>query len=369
MQTAQRGVGIKNSTALINVRGGAKGDSFGKAKTLTQFREPRDQSYDEKNYETGIIRVPIKDGYNYFYVKDNKKVSDKDLKRILSLKLPPAWNNVWISGNARSDIQAVGVDSKGRKQYKYNEKHALEAEHKKFIRLYDFLKQLPKLNRTIGTHSRENVYNINHVIATMLKLVQALHMRVGKEQYAKENKSYGISSLKKTHVKIDGDTIRFRFKGKSNQMLSYTTHDKLIAEHINLLLKLEGEKLFQYIDTENKIKRVDDMDLNNYIQTYMGKDFTIKDFRTYAANYYFVKALLNETRLHGNNIKKNILNAVKVSAKHLSHTKSISKKAYIMSFCIDLYTEHPEFFISRKYEDANNVLEEILKLYKKSIKS
>lgn len=337
----------------MNQIGGAKGE----------------QSYDEKNYETGIIRVPIKNGYNYFYVKDNKKVNDKDLKRILSLKLPPAWNNVWISGTSKSDIQAVGIDSKERKQYKYNDKHSLEAEHKKFIRLYDFLKQLPKLNKTINIHSKENVYNINHVIATMLKLVQVLHLRVGKEQYAKENKSYGISSLKKTHVKIDGDTIRFRFKGKSKQMLSYTMHDRLIAEHINLLLKLEGDKLFQYIDEENKIKRVNDLDLNNYIQTYMGKDFTIKDFRTYAANYHFIKALLHEIKLHGNNIKKNIFNAIKVSAKQLSHTKSISKKAYIMSFCIDLYIEHPEFFISRKYDDVNDVLEKVLKLYKKSIKS
>jgi DNA topoisomerase IB len=99
----------------------------------------------------------------------------------------------------------------------------------------------------------------------------------------------------------------------------------------------------------------------------VGIEFTIKDFRTYAANYHFIKALLAETKLHGNNIKKNIINAVKVSAKHLSHTKSISKKAYIMSFTVNLYIDHPEFFVTRKYDDPNNVLIEILKLYKKVI--
>lgn len=341
-----------NTTYQFEQTGGSKG-------------EP---SYDEKHYDTGIIRVPAGEKYNYFYVKNNKRVSKKDLERILALKIPPAWNNVWISGDPNSDIQVVGVDSKKRKQYKYNEKHTFEAEQKKFLRLEEFIKYIPKLNKNISNHMKKNVYDIDHVIATMLKLVQELHLRVGKEQYAKKNKSYGVSSLKKTHVRIDGDMIRLRFKGKSNQMLSYTLHDKSVADHLNILLKLEGDKLFQYIGEDNIIKKVSDVDINDYIRKYMGEDFTIKDFRTYAANYYFVKALLQETRLHGNNTKRNILNAVKISAKHLSHTKSISKKAYIMSFCVDLYMKHPEFFISHKYDDVNEILLKILKAYSSHVK-
>jgi DNA topoisomerase-1 len=144
-------------------------------------------------------------------------------------------------------------------------------------------------------------------------------------------------------------------------------HERDVANHINILLKLSGDKLFQYIDETGNIKKVSDGDLNNYIQTYMGTEFTIKDFRTYAANYYFIKALLDETKLHGNNTKKNIINAIKVSAKQLGHTKNVSKKAYVMSFSVNLYLEHPEFFVTRKYENIDKVLLEILKLYKKSI--
>lgn len=324
-------------------------------------------SYDEKHYDTGIIRVPVKSGYAYYYVKNKTPASDTDLDRILKLKLPPGWNNVWISGDKKSDIQAVGIDSKNRKQYKYNEKHTIVAEKKKFLRLYDFIKAIPKLDRVLTRHSKLHVYDKRRVIVTMLRLVKELHMRVGKEQYAQKNKSYGISSLKKTHLKIDGDLIKFSFKGKSNQRLNYSLRDPVIKAHLQLLLKLNGEKLFQYIDENNAIRRITDLDLNQYIQAYMGDEFTVKDFRTYAANFYFVKTLLNETKKHSNNIKKNIINAIKVSAKHLSHTRNISKKSYIMSYCIDLYTAHPEFFVSKKYDDPQDVLIDVLKTYKKNI--
>lgn len=328
-------------------------------------------SYDEKHYESGIIRVLKKTGekftYDYFYVKNKRPVTKEDMERITKLKLPPAWNNVWISSDKKSDIQAVGIDSKGRKQYKYNEKHTIAAEKTKFLRLFDFIHALPKLNRNLHKHNNLHVYNKNSVIATMLELVKELHFRIGKEQYAKENKSYGISSLKKSHIKIDGDLIKFNFKGKSNQRLSYSLRDPKIRTHLQMLLRLDGEKLFQYIDESNSIRHVSDLDINQYIQTYMGKEFSAKDFRTYAANFYFIKALLNETKKHSNNIKKNIINALKVSAKHLSHTRNISKKSYVMSYCIDLYVSHPEFFISRKFNDPKDVLVDVLKSYKVNV--
>lgn len=324
-------------------------------------------SYDEKHYESGIVRVAVKGGYKYFHVKNKKPVTEQQLERINKLRLPPAWINVWISGDPKTDIQAVGVDAKGRKQYKYNEKYIAQAEQRKFMRLIHFVKHLPKLNEVLVEHGKLNVYNKNRVISTMLKMVQELHLRVGKEQYAKQNQSYGISSLKKTHIHITGDTIKLHFMGKSKQLHDYTLQDKDIAHHLKMLLKLSGEKLFQCVDETNNIKHVDDGDINNYIQTYMGNEFTIKDFRTYAANYYFIKTLLEETKRNGNNAKKNIINAIKVSAEHLGHTKNVSKKAYIMSFTINMYLDHPEFFVTRKYSDPNKVLMDILTMYKKSL--
>ena len=331
----------------------------------------RDESYDIRNYKDGIFRKKINDKFIYFYIKNDKEVTDKDLERIKKLGIPPAWENVWVSNDPKSKIQAVGIDSKGRKQYRYHNDHIEIAEKKKFIRLYDFIKSLPILETNIDKHSKLNIYDKNKVITTMLKIIKLTYMRVGKEQYARENKSYGISSMKKKHMKINGDIVIFNFKGKSNQRLNYILVNNDIKTHLQILEKLEGEKLFQYIDEENKIKKVTDMDLNHYIQEFMGKDFTIKDFRTYAANYHFINYLLNETkkRLPKNDKikKKNIVKSLEKTAKHLKHTKSISKKSYVMNFIVELYMNNTEYFIKNKYSETNEVLLDLLKLYRKSI--
>lgn len=318
-------------------------------------------SYDEKHYETGIYRIAT----TYRHIKTKKQVNDQELTRIKALKIPPAWKHVWISGDPTTDIQVVGVDAKGRKQYRYNGNYIKMSERRKFMRMFDFIKNIPKLNKVMDQHKSLGSYNKNHVITTMIKLVQDLHFRVGKEQYAKQNNSYGVSSLNKTHIKIQGDMINFRFMGKSKQHLQYTYHNQEIANHLKILRKLPGTKLFQYLDESGNIKRITDMDLNEYIQINMGVEFTIKDFRTYAANYCFIEALLEEINFRGNTaVKKNITNAIKVSAQKLSHTASIAKKAYIMPFMINLYIEHPEFFLTRKDDKPKTILIEVLKRYK-----
>jgi len=331
----------------------------------------RDESYDIRNYKDCIFRKKVNEKFIYFYIKNDKEVSNKDLERIKKLGIPPAWENVWVSNDSHSKIQAVGIDSKGRKQYRYHNDHIEIAEKKKFLRLYDFIKSLPTLETNINKHSKLNIYDKNKVITTMLKIIKLTYMRVGKEQYARENKSYGISSMKKKHMKINGDIVVFNFKGKSKQRLNYTLLNNDIKSHLQILIKLEGDKLFQYIDSENKIKRITDMDLNHYIQEFMGTDFTIKDFRTYAANYHFINYLLNETkkRLPKNDKikKKNILKSLEKTAKHLKHTKSISKKSYVMNFIIELYMNNSDFFIKNKYSQTNDVLLDLLKLYRKSI--
>lgn len=325
-------------------------------------------TYDIKNYENGII----KKNNIYVYVKNNKPIIKKDELRIKNLKIPPSWTNLWISANPKTDIQAVGTDMTGKKQYKYNEKFIKKSETEKFNRLYNFIYKLPKLNYAIKNHSHLNPYNKNAVISTMFKIIKELYIRVGKEKYAKENKSYGISSLKKKHIKLKGNNIIFRFKGKSNQQLFYQLNNETIKNHIQHLLKLSGEKLFQYIDNLGNIYKVSDTDLNHYLQHYMGNEFSVKDFRTYGANHYFIKFILNETkkRIPKNPkiIKKNITNAINLTAHYLRHTKNISKKSYIMNFCIDYYTHNPDFFIVRKFDEPNDVLIELLKMFIKKKK-
>jgi DNA topoisomerase-1 len=326
------------------------------------------KSYDLIHQNEGITRKKIDDNFVYYYIKNNEQVTEHILNRINKLRIPPAWTELWISIDPSSTIQVIGTDVKGRKQYIYHKKHVDEAEKEKFLRLYKFIKALPQLEKNIKNHIHYPAYNKYKVITTMLNIVKLLHIRAGKEKYARENKSYGISSLKKKHIKIIGNTIKFKFKGKSRKILNYTLTGNQIKEHLQKLLKLEGEKLFQYIDENDFIRKVSDTDLNHYIQDFMGQNFTIKDFRTYAANYHFIETLLNETKKrtpkNDKVIKKNIINAIKITAHYLRHTKSISKKSYIMNFAIELYKSNPEYFIKRKHDDPTDVVLEILRLYR-----
>lgn len=337
---------------------------------VVQSGGERAESYDIVHYNDGIARKKEGKTFVYYYIDNNKPVSATDIKRINALKIPPAWIDVWVSRKATSSIQCVGTDIKNRKQYKYNEHHIKEAEEEKFISLISFIKDLPKLNKKLREHQKLDSYDKYKVISTIILLIQKLNLRIGKNVYSKgRNASFGASSLHKTHVKINGSHIYLNFMGKSKKRLSYSLVNQNISEHINMLLKLEGKKLFQYIE-DDKIKNIYDVDLNKYIQDFMG-DYTIKLFRTFGANFYFISSLLSETskRLPKNDkaIQKNISNAIKITAHHLRHSKNISKKSYIMNFCINMYQNNPEFFVKRKNDDPNDVLMEVLLLYKKTI--
>lgn len=334
-------------------------------------KQSREQSYDVVNYSNGIGRRKVGSKFEYFYIKNNQLVSNKDQERINKLIIPPAWTNVWISNDPNTSIQATGIDSKGRKQYKYNQAHIEESEKKKFLKLIDFIKALPRLEQNMKTHKSLHIYDIKRVIVTILEIIKLYHLRVGKEVYAQYNKSYGVTSLEKKHLKIDKNVAKLNFKAKSNKRVSYTINETDIVTHLKMLMKLEGDKLFQYIDENEYIKKVYDFDLNAYIQQYMGEQFTAKDFRTYAANWYFVNALLTETnkRIPKNNkiIKKNIVNSLNNTAFYLRHTKAISKKSYVMNFVVELYQNNPNYFIEHKNEETDKVLYNLLNMYKKKI--
>ncbi len=331
----------------------------------------REQAFDVKHYKTGIGRRKIKKKvYIYFYIINKKLVSKQNINRINKLHIPPAWTNVWISSDPSTPIQAIGYDSKGIKQYRYDVDFTKKREIEKYLKMYDFIKAIPKLEKAINKHQKLGIYYKYRVISTMLIIIKNLYMRTGKEVYTRKNKSYGVTSLRKIHMKIEGNKIKFKFKGKARKRLSYTFNNKGVARHLKLLLKLEGNKLFQYINTEtNKVRGITDVDLNQYIQLYMGKRFTIKDFRTYAANKYFIDSLIKETRKRKPKnqkvIKKNITNAIASTARYLKHTKAVSKKSYIMHFIITLYQKKPEYFIKHINKNTDTLLLEILKLYRK----
>jgi DNA topoisomerase I len=318
----------------------------------------------------GITRKRIGKSFFYYYISNEKPVAERDMKRINKLRLPPAWENIWISKDPGATIQATGMDNKNRKQYRYHEKHIKKAEEKKFVRLYKFIQATPKLNKMITKHLKLHPYDIDHVIVTMLEIIKKIHIRVGKECYVKANKSYGISSLRKHHVKITGDLIVFKFKGKSNKRLTYSFRSKHIKQHLKALMKLEGDKVFQYLDDCQKVRSVSDKDLNMYIQKWMGP-FTCKDFRTYAANFYFVKTLLQETKTRtpksATEIKRNLRTAFRKTSFYLRHTKNIAKKSYVIDFVRELYLSDPGYFYRHRFDNPNDILLKLLKLYKSKI--
>jgi len=220
---------------------------------------------------------------------------------------------------------------------------------------------------------KKQPYTKERTITVMLNIVKELNMRVGKEVYAQKNKSYGISSLKKSHIKIDENNLiaKFNFKAKSNKIVQYTLDSPEIVKELILLMKLDGEKMFQYKSESGNILRVTDVDLNQYIQNKMGKGFTAKNFRTYAANFYFIKALLKETRSRTpSNLKiakKNLSLAQENTAFYLRHTKSISKKSYTMDLIRDMYLSDPDYFIKNKHKQPLTILIELLKIFKNNL--
>ena len=331
----------------------------------------RDAYYDENDIDKkGNPKLKFK----YYYSKTKKEVTKEDLERINKLGLAPAYTDVWVSEDSNSKIQATGIDAKGRKQYRYHPRHIEIANENKFLRLFKFIKSIPKLDDKMAEDRNLALYSKNRTISVMLSIVKELNIRVGKECYAQTNKSYGISSLKKSHVTLTNNetVVKLNFKAKSNKQVSYTLKDEDIVKEIKQLLNLDGEKLFQYISDSENTLRVSDIDLNQYIQNYMGKAFTCKDFRTYAANFYFIKALLIETKKRSPKnkkiIKQNLNAAQENTAFYLRHTKSISKKSYTMSLIRDMYNDNPEWFVQNKNRQPLNVLIDLLKIFKDKIK-
>jgi DNA topoisomerase-1 len=332
-------------------------------------------SYDEKHLMEGIGRRKKGNQFIYFYIDNGKLITDEEIERINKLKIPPAWTNLWISRDPNSSIQAIGKDINGKKQYRYHNVHIEKAEKEKFERLLRFIHNFPKLEKKIKQHDELQFYNKDKVISLMLQLVNEYHMRVGKEVYARTNKSYGISSMRKKHVKIHPSVIYLKFKGKSNKRLHFTINDGHFINSLKILMKLEGDKLFQYItineNGKERIVPVSDRDLNKYIQEHMGDEFTIKDFRTFGANLYFIKALMTQTERrtpkNRKTIKQNLVHAINTAANHLKHTGTVSKKSYVMSFAIELYQNNPQFFIENKKTETVTMLIKILEMYKKTI--
>ena len=338
------------------------------------------KSYDEKNYDKGILRINITKDKNentnpkdfifeYRYTKNNEIVKDKDtLERINNLKIPYVWDYVWISNNPDTPIQVIGHDKSGKKQYLYNKKHILESATKKFNNLTLLVQLMPKLQKIINEHSKtNNYYDKKKILSTIVQIILLTGMRAGKEFHAKKSNTYGITSLRKKHIHIKDDKIIFNFKGKSNIMHYHEIKDPEIIKHIKELVKLckdNNDKLFHY-KKNGEIKKIDEFTLNNYLHKYLHKDIVIKDLRTYLVNYLLIKNIIKECKKNKSKefkekeLKKITRNAIKETANFIQHTISVSKKNYIDPRIINKFINNYKYFTDNINKRPSDLLYEI----------
>jgi DNA topoisomerase I len=266
-----------------------------------------------------------------YYNKEQKLIKDSaELKRLRSLAIPPAWNKVWICARPNGHLQATGFDVKGRKQYKYHPKWREVRDEAKFERLLSFGKVLPKIRTRVDEDMRRQDLNREKVLATVVRLLEISLIRIGNEEYAKENQSFGLTTMRNRHAKIERSTVRFRFRGKSGKQHSVEVSDRRVTRIVEKCQDLPGQHLFEYEEPNGDISSIGSEDVNDYLQKITGQPFTAKDFRTWAGTVLAAVALGKMEEVDAETIrKKNVITAIEAVAGLLGNTVSICRKCYI----------------------------------------
>jgi DNA topoisomerase-1 len=285
----------------------------------------------------GITRV--RKGKGFAYYKGSRRLDDADeLQRIKSLVIPPAWTRVWICPYKNGHIQATGFDVRGRKQYR--QWSALRNETK-FHHLFEFGKTLPKLRLKIERDLHRDDLSLEHVLATAISLMERTYIRVGSEDYEKLYGSYGITTMKDSHVNIKGDRLMFSFVGKKGIEQSVTIKNRRLARIIRQCRDIPGKELFQYYDADGKRHRIDSGMVNAYIKDGTGGEFTAKDIRTWAGSLNILRSLrsLGEATTVAE-CKRNIVQALDEVSRKLGNTRAVCRKYYVHPGLISLYEQH-----------------------------
>ena len=287
----------------------------------------------------GIRRRRAGRGFCY-YDAEARLVRDKDtLGRIRSLAIPPAWSAVWICPFANGHIQATGRDSKRRKQYRYHPKWRIERDETKYDRMPAFGQALPKLRRQLEKHLALPGLPREKVLATIVQLLERTLIRIGNEEYARANGSFGLTTMRGQHVKVNGTQVRFQFRGKNGVRHSKDLRDRRLARIIKRCQDLPGQELFQYLDDDDIPQTIDSSDVNNYLREVTGEEFTAKDFRTWAGTVHVVQALQELDAFKSETeAKHNIVRAIENVAARLGNTPAVCRKSYIHPAILELYT-------------------------------
>lgn len=288
----------------------------------------------------GIRREKDGEAFRYLDAKGEPVEDEATLKRIKSLVIPPAWTEVWICSQANGHLQATGRDARGRKQYRYHPKWRNVRDEVKYERMINFGKALPTIREEVDKALKLPGLPREKMLATIVYLLEATMMRVGNEEYARTNKSFGLTTLRNRHVKVDGSDVEFKFRGKSGVYHKIHVHDRRLARIIRSTRDLPGQELFQYIDEEGETHSIDSSDVNEYLRTITGEDYTAKDFRTWSGTVLAALALQEFEKFDSETqAKKNIVRAIESVAEKLGNTPSICRKCYVHPAVLDAYLE------------------------------
>ncbi len=267
-------------------------------------------------------------------------VDEKVLARIRALVIPPAWTDVWIAPIARGHLQATGRDAKGRKQYRYHAKWRAARDETKYGKLVLFGETLPMVRKWIDHDLTRHGLVKEKVLATVVGLLDETHIRIGNEEYARTNDSFGLTTLHNDHASVSGATIKFTFRGKSGKDHVVTARDRRLARIVKLCQEIPGQDLFEYQDDEDQPHVVASDDVNTYLHQITGQHFTAKDFRTWAGTVVAAHALRQmgppENETQG---KKNVVAAIKAAADELGNTPAICRKSYVHPGVIEAYLQ------------------------------
>jgi DNA topoisomerase-1 len=288
----------------------------------------------------GIRRIGSQKRFRYVDPQGRSIGDRAELQRIKALVIPPAWKDVWICPDPRGHLQATGRDARGRKQYRYHPRWREVRDEVKYGRLIAFAEALPRVRARADADLRKSGLPREKVLAAVVQLLEKTLIRVGNEEYARDNGSIGLTTMRDQHAKVNGKTVRFEFRGKSRIQHAIDLRDARLARIVKACRDLPGYELFKYVDENGTHQVIDSADVNAYVREVSGSDFTAKDFRTWAGTVLAAKALADVEAFTSNaDAKRKIAAAVESVAKRLGNTKAVCRKCYIHPAILDAYMD------------------------------
>ncbi len=286
----------------------------------------------------GFSRRRSGTGFSYLDRRGTRLTSRHQIDRINSLAIPPAWTDVWICPDANGHLQATGRDVKGRKQYRYHPGWRERQEQDKYQRMIDFGTALPSIRKQVAADYRLPGIPREKVVAAVVHLLESSLIRVGNDEYAKTNGSFGLTTLRDRHVRFDSGELRFSFAGKSGQDHEITVHDPRTARIVRTCRDIPGQRLFQYRDADGRRHAIDSTDVNEYLRAASGSEFSAKDFRTWVGTLLAAVALqtidVPESDSEG---RRNATIAITAVSKRLGNTPTVARNSYVHPDIVDLY--------------------------------